>query len=91
MRLLENLKARLGPMKDKAGDFAHQHEGQIEHGLDKVAKTVDERTKGKYSEKIHHGTDRAKGALGRLSHKEAGGGDAGSPGGGASGPGPKGS
>ncbi|MGW0732576.1 antitoxin [Streptomyces sp. NPDC002851] len=90
MSLLDTLKAKLGPMKDKAGDFAHQHEDKIEHGLEKVSKTVDEKTKGKYSEKIHHGADRAKGALHRFSDKGHGGGDAGSPGGGTSGPGPTG-
>ncbi|BFO15898.1 hypothetical protein SHKM778_22860 [Streptomyces sp. KM77-8] len=69
MGLLDNLKARLGPAKNKVSDLTHQHEGKIQQGLDKAARTVDERTKGKYSDKIQSGTGKAKGAVGRLAHK----------------------
>lgn len=69
MGLLDNLKAKAGVMKDRAGSFAQQHEARIERGLDKAAKKVDTSTKGKYSAKIETGTDKAKGALNRLSHR----------------------
>ncbi|MFD7502814.1 antitoxin [Streptomyces sp. NPDC001700] len=69
MGLLDNLKAKAGVMKDRAGSFAQQHEAKIERGLDKAAKTVDTRTKGKYSARIETGTGKAKGALNRLSHR----------------------
>ncbi|MFJ3234544.1 antitoxin [Streptomyces sp. NPDC086787] len=72
MHLLDNLKARLGPARDKVSDLAHQHEDKIDklqHGLDRAAKVVDEKTKGKYSDKIHTGTDKAKDAMDRLAHK----------------------
>ena len=69
MGLLDNLKARLGPAKDKVSDLAHQHEDKIQHGLDRAARTVDERTKGKYSDRIQAGTVKAKGAVDRLAHK----------------------
>ncbi|MET9985112.1 MULTISPECIES: antitoxin [Streptomyces rochei group] len=72
MGLLDNLKARLGPAKDKVSDLAQQHENKIDRGLDKVARTVDERTKGKYSDRIHTGTGKAKDAMGRLAHKDDG-------------------
>ncbi|MEV6651571.1 antitoxin [Streptomyces sp. NPDC051219] len=72
MGLLHTLKAKLGPAKDKVGDLAHQHGGKIEHGLDKAARTVDSKTKGKYSSQIATGTDKAKHALDRLAHKEGG-------------------
>ncbi|MEU4040429.1 antitoxin [Streptomyces antibioticus] len=78
MGLLDNLKAKLAPAKDKVSDLAHQHGDKVHHGIDKAAKVVDERTKGKYSDKIHTGTDKAKGAMDRIAHKEgpgAGGGD----------------
>ncbi|WFB07058.1 antitoxin [Streptomyces sp. LX-29] len=75
MGLLNTLKAKAGVMKGKAGDFMQQHEPQIERGLDKAAKAVDSKTKGKYSGKIETGTDKAKGALGRLSHKDTGTGE----------------
>ncbi|MDN3245375.1 hypothetical protein J2S54_001744 [Streptomyces sp. DSM 42143] len=77
MGLLDNLKAKLGPAKGKVSDLAQQHGDKIDRGLDKVARTVDERTKGKYSDRIQTGTGKAKGAMDRLAHK-----DDGTPGGG---------
>ncbi|MFM9444818.1 antitoxin [Streptomyces acidiscabies] len=72
MGLMDNLKAKLGPAKDKVSDLAQQHGGKIQDGIDKAAKAVDERTKGKYSDKIHTGTDKAKGAVDKLAHKDDG-------------------
>ncbi|MGW7363825.1 antitoxin [Streptomyces sp. NPDC054841] len=72
MSILDTLKAKLAPAKEKVSDLAHQHGGKIEHGLDKAARTVDQRTKGKYSDKIGSGTEKAKGALDRLAHKDHG-------------------
>ncbi|MFI6686018.1 antitoxin [Streptomyces sp. NPDC050485] len=73
MGFLDNLKAKLAPAKDKVSDFAQQHGDKIDHGLEKAAKLVDEKTKGKYSDKIESGTGKAKEALGRISHKDDGG------------------
>ncbi|MCX4965258.1 antitoxin [Streptomyces sp. NBC_00654] len=72
MGFLDNLKAKLAPAKDKVGDLAQQHGGKIEQGLDKAARTVDEKTKGKYSDKIVSGTQKAKDAVDRLGHKDEG-------------------
>ncbi|MGW4056217.1 antitoxin [Streptomyces sp. NPDC004779] len=72
MGLLDSLKAKLGPAKDKVSDLAQQHGDKIDHGLDKAAKVVDEKTKGKYSDKIQSGTGKAKEALDRIGHKEDG-------------------
>ncbi|MER7758971.1 antitoxin [Streptomyces sp. NPDC097619] len=77
MGLLDNLKAKLAPAKDKAVELAQQHEGKIGEGLDKVAKTVDSKTKGKYSGQISSGADKAKDALGKIAHKDGGEGPAG--------------
>lgn len=74
MGLLDNLKAKLAPAKDKVSDLAQHHGDKVSHGLDKAAKVVDEKTKGKYSDKIHTGTGKAKGAMDRLAHKESDGG-----------------
>ncbi|MDJ0381904.1 antitoxin [Streptomyces sp. G-G2] len=74
MGLLDNLKAKLAPAKDKIGGLAQQHEGKIGEGLDKVAKAVDSKTKGKYSGQISSGTDKAKDALGKVAHKDSPGG-----------------
>jgi hypothetical protein len=70
MGLMDNLKAKAGVMKNKAGSFAQQHEARIERGLEKAAKTVDTKTKGKYRGKIENGTGKAKDALNRLSHRD---------------------
>ncbi len=77
MGLLDNLKAKLAPAKDKVSDLAQRHGGKVEHGLDKAAKVVDEKTKGKYSDKIHTGTGKAKHAMDRLTHKDSGSADGG--------------
>jgi len=76
MGLLNNLKAKLSPAKDKVSGLAQQHGDTISHGLDKAAKVVDEKTKGKYSDRIRTGTGKAKGAMDRLAHKgDTGAGD----------------
>ncbi|MER8235290.1 antitoxin [Streptomyces sp. NPDC101490] len=72
MGLLDSLKAKLGPAKEKVADLAQQHGDKIDQGLDKAAKLVDEKTKGKYSDKIHTGTDKAKDALDRIGQKDDG-------------------
>ncbi|MBT2440645.1 antitoxin [Streptomyces sp. ISL-36] len=70
MGLLDSLKAKLAPAKDKVSDLAQQHGEKIDHGLEKAAKLVDEKTKGKYSDKIESGTGKAKDALDRIAHKD---------------------
>jgi hypothetical protein len=70
MGLMDNMKAKLGPARDKVSDLARQHGDKVQHGIDKAAKVVDERTKGKYSDRIQTGTGKAKQAFDRLAHKE---------------------
>ncbi|MFE3165544.1 antitoxin [Streptomyces sp. NPDC059224] len=73
MGLLDNLKAKLGPARDRVSDLAQQHEDKIDklqHGIDKAARVVDEKTKGKYSDKIQTGTGRAKDAMDRFVHPD---------------------
>ncbi|MFC9293667.1 antitoxin [Streptomyces sp. NPDC057011] len=74
MSLLDNLKAKLAPAKEKVGDLAQQHEGRIGEGLDKFAKVVDTKTKGKYSDRIISVEGKAKDALGKIAHKDNPGG-----------------
>ncbi|WP_369190478.1 antitoxin [Streptomyces sp. R08] len=80
MGLMDNWKAKLAPAKDKVSGLAQQHGGKIENGLDKAAKMVDEKTKGKYSDKIQTGTGKAKDAMDRLAHKDDGTGSSGNAG-----------
>ena len=70
MGLMDNFKAKLGPAKDKVSGLAQQHGDKIGNGLDKAAKVVDEKTKGKYSDRIQTGTGKAKDAMDRLAHKD---------------------
>jgi ABC-type transporter Mla subunit MlaD len=72
MGFLDSLKAKLSPAKDKVSDLAQQHGDRIGHGLDKAARTVDQKTKGKYSDKIESGTGKAKDALTRIAQKDDG-------------------
>lgn len=72
MGLLDSLKAKLGPAKDKVAHLAHQHGEKIDHGLDKAARVVDEKTKGRYSGPIRSGTGKAKEALDRIAHRDDG-------------------
>ncbi|MGV9564649.1 antitoxin [Streptomyces sp. NPDC003480] len=65
MGLVDNLMA-------KVSNFAQQHEGKVDRGLEKAAKMIDEKTKGKYSGKIDTGTGKAKHAMERLAHRDAG-------------------
>ncbi|MEU6095934.1 antitoxin [Streptomyces sp. NPDC047079] len=65
MGLVDNLMA-------KVSSFAQQHEDKVDRGLDKAAKMIDERTKGKYSGKIDTGTGKAKHAVERLAHRGTG-------------------
>ncbi|MFE9172344.1 antitoxin [Streptomyces kebangsaanensis] len=69
MGLLDNMKARIGPAKERVSNLAQRHGGTIGQGLDRAAKLVDEKTKGKYSERIQAGTGKAKDAVDRLAHK----------------------
>ncbi|MFF5339926.1 antitoxin [Streptomyces althioticus] len=77
MGLLDNLKAKIGPAKDKVSGLAQQHEDKIQHGLEKAAHTVDRGTKGKYSDKIQSGTGKAKEAVDRFARRNDSGPDAG--------------
>jgi hypothetical protein len=65
MGLVDNLKA-------KASGLAQRHGEKVERGLDKAAKVVDDKTKGKYSDKIHTRTDKAKDAMERFAHRDTG-------------------
>ncbi|MEV0114002.1 antitoxin [Streptomyces sp. NPDC050844] len=77
MGFLDKLKDKLAPAKDKVSGLAQQHGDKIDHGLDKAAKVVDAKTKGKYSDKIQTGTGKAKHAVDRLAGTSGGGKDAG--------------
>ncbi|MDT9685752.1 antitoxin [Streptomyces sp. TRM76323] len=74
MGFLDTLKTKLAPARGKVSDLAQQHGDRIDHGIEKAARMVDQRTRGKYSDKIESGTVRARHAVDRLAHRDDGGG-----------------
>ncbi|WP_030326731.1 antitoxin [Streptomyces sp. NRRL B-3229] len=86
MGLMDSFRAKLSPAKDKVSGLAQQHGDKIQHGLDKAAKVVDEKTKGKYSDRIQTGTGKAKDAMDRLAAHKDGTKGPGGPGGGTTPP-----
>jgi hypothetical protein len=61
MGFLDKLKGK-GGMKDKAIDFAKEHDDKIDQGIDKAADAADKATKGKYTDKIDNAAEKAKDA-----------------------------
>ncbi len=61
MGFLDKLKGK-GGMKDKAIDFAKEHDDKIDQGIDKAADAADKATKGKYTDKIDDAAEKAKDA-----------------------------
>ena len=49
---------------DKVKGLAGQHADKVEGAIDKAADVVDQKTGGKYSDRIDKGTEAAKGFLG---------------------------
>jgi hypothetical protein len=49
---------------DKAKKLAEEHADKVEQAIDKVADVVDDKTGGKYADKIDKGAEAAKGFIG---------------------------
>jgi hypothetical protein len=64
MGFLSDIKSKLTKTVDSQGDKI------IGDGLDKAADLVDEKTDGKYADKIDSGVDKAKDALDNLDGKD---------------------
>lgn len=62
----------LDKFKAKAKDAVDQHGDKISDGIDKAAKMADEKTKGKYSDKIDTAQQKSKEALDKLDGKQDG-------------------
>ena len=48
---------------DKAKDLLGQHADKVSDAIDKVAEVVDDKTDGKYTDKIEKGAETAKGLV----------------------------
>ena len=66
MSFLDKAKTALNQAKDKAADLAEQHGDKIDQAIDKGGNFVDQKTKGKYSDKIDKAQGAARGAADKL-------------------------
>lgn len=53
-------------LKEKVSSFVGDHEEQIDSAIDKTTGFVDEKTKGRYSEKIDKAQEKAKDAVSKI-------------------------
>lgn len=62
MGFLDKLKGKAGQAKEAAAD----HADQIEDGIDKGAKVIDDKTGGKHTDKIEGAAEKAKDVVDKL-------------------------
>jgi hypothetical protein len=65
--VFDNLKN----LKDKAEELAEAHGDTISDGLEKAGDIVDDKTDGKYTDKIETGVDKAQEYVEELGEKKA--------------------
>ncbi|MFF7593547.1 antitoxin [Streptomyces mirabilis] len=65
--MFDNLKN----LKDKAEELAEAHGDTISDGLEKAGDIVDDKTDGKYTDKIETGVDKVQEYVEKLGEKEA--------------------
>jgi uncharacterized protein YjbJ (UPF0337 family) len=75
--LASKLEAKADQLAGKAQNAAADRKPQMSGAIDKAAKTADERTKGKYHDKIAKTADKAHGYVDRLEHRDDRGGSKG--------------
>jgi len=75
--LAAKLEAKADELAGKAQNAAADRKDQMSGAIDKAAKTADEKTKGKYKDKIAKTADKAQGYVERLERRDEGGGSKG--------------
>lgn len=66
MSFMDKAKTALNQAKEKAADLAEKNSDKIEKAIDKSGDFIDQKTKGKYAEKIDKVQGAAKGAADKL-------------------------
>lgn len=66
MGFMDKFKGAKDSVTEKVGEVVAEHGDKIEAGLDKAAGFVDDKTGGKYSDKIEGATGKAKDVLGKV-------------------------
>ncbi|URN17198.1 MULTISPECIES: antitoxin [Streptomyces] len=74
MGLLDVLRTKLSPAREKVADLARRHGGGIDHGIESAARMVDRRTGGRFGDRIESGTARARHAVDRIARRDDDGG-----------------
>jgi uncharacterized protein YjbJ (UPF0337 family) len=59
--------------KDKAAGYADDNRGKIREGLDKAGAKIDERTEGRYSDKVAKAKDKVSEGVDKLAEQRPGG------------------
>jgi uncharacterized protein YjbJ (UPF0337 family) len=68
--LASKLEAKADQLAGKAQNAAADRKPQMSEAIDKAAKTADERTKGKYHDRISRTADKAHGYVDRIEHRD---------------------
>ncbi|MFJ2620859.1 antitoxin [Glutamicibacter sp. NPDC087344] len=66
----DELKGKVEGLAQKAGEFASANSDKIADGIDKAGDFIDEKTGGKYADKVDGVQDGAKNFLGNLGSKD---------------------
>jgi uncharacterized protein YjbJ (UPF0337 family) len=70
MGILDKLKGQASGLKKKATEVVDDNSDKIHSGIDKAGDLVDDKTKGKYSDKIDQAKDAAEKGLDKLDGKD---------------------
>ncbi len=70
MGFLDDMKDTAGKAADAVNDLADEHGDAAKQALDKAADVVDDKTGGKYSDKIETGVDKADEAIDKMAHDD---------------------
>ena len=64
--MFDKLKKAAAQAKDKVAEQVDQHGDQISRGIDRAGAVIDEKTKGKYSDKIASGQQKVREGLDKM-------------------------
>ena len=70
MSVFDGLKGKAGELKDKATDLVGENADKIKGGIDHAGKFVDQRTGGKYSDKIDGFQNKASEAVDKVDRNQ---------------------
>ena len=70
MSAFDELKGKAGLLKDKAAEFVGENSDKVKGGIDKAGNFVDQKTGGKYSDKIDGIQSKASQAVDNLDRKQ---------------------